>query len=92
LFQICDVSGVVGADHCGCSGVLQRGEVELKVNGVSKGTVKPDDVKVARWQGIVLKLGKNLVEVRAQGPSGVITDACEWVLTEPAHLSGPGSN
>jgi len=61
------------------------GEVELKVNGVSQGMAKPDDVKVARWQGVVLKPGKNLVEVRAQSPAGVITDSCEWVLLDPAN-------
>ena len=59
-------------------------EVELKVNGKSLGTMKPDDIKVVRWPGVTLQPGNNTIEVVGQSDGKTVADSCEWVLeTKP---------
>jgi len=55
-------------------------EVELLVNGVSKGTMKPDAVHIFRWPTVQLTPGVNRIEVRAKHGSDVLRDGCEWNL------------
>ncbi len=55
-------------------------EVELRVNGRSLGTTKPDAVHVFHWGKIVLQPGNNRIEAIAHAGGETLTDACEWVL------------
>jgi len=59
-------------------------EVELFVNGHSLGTMKPDEVKIARWPDVVLQPGTNHIEAVGFSQNEKLTDACEWVLTTNA--------
>ena len=54
------------------------GYVELFVNGESKGTVKPNNIKIALWKGIKLQKGKNSIVTKAVQNGKTITDQCEW--------------
>jgi beta-galactosidase len=62
-------------------------EVELKLNGKSLGTKKPDDIKVVRWSAVTLRPGRNSVEVIGRAGGKTIADQCEWVLEEKADSS-----
>ena len=58
--------------------------VELRVNGVSLGERRPDDVAVCRWLTVKLSAGSNRVEAIARSKDGrEVHDACTWIL-EPA--------
>ena len=52
------------------------GDVSLKVNGVSRGSLAADSVKTAIWDGIVLSQGRNEIEVSAGG----FTEKAVWLL------------
>jgi beta-galactosidase len=54
--------------------------VELKLNGKSLGTARPDGIKVARWESVTLQPGRNTVEAVAHTNGKQITDSCEWTL------------
>ncbi len=56
------------------------GAVELKVNGQSVGTARPDDINVARWENVHLRPGTNRIEAAGFFGKQQIGDACEWVL------------
>jgi beta-galactosidase len=59
-------------------------EVELKVNGKSLGKMKPDAVRICRWENVNLTPGKNTVEAVAVVNGKPLADRCEWVLsTQP---------
>jgi len=64
-------------------------EVELKVNGVSAGTVKPDEVRVCRWPNVQLKPGTNHIEAVARAGDKSLTDACDWELAAAAGPAAP---
>lgn len=54
-------------------------EVELRVNGVSLGKVKPDEIAVCRWPNVSLQPGANRIEAIARSADGGETrDACSW--------------
>lgn len=53
-------------------------EVELFVNGISQGTMKKDGFAVFRSNGVMLKQGKNLVEVKCMGKVKNLTDSVVW--------------
>jgi beta-galactosidase len=55
-------------------------QVELKLNGRSLGAVKPDDIKVCRWENVQLQPGTNRVEAVGRANGGQLADTCEWVL------------
>ena len=55
-------------------------QVELKLNGQSMGVMKPDDIKICRWETIQLQPGLNRVEAIGRTGGGPLTDTCEWVL------------
>lgn len=66
------------------------GEVELKVNGQTIGTAKPDDVQICRWPNVTLKPGVNRVGVVARTNGKELRDQCEWVLDPaPAPTASP---
>jgi beta-galactosidase len=54
--------------------------VELKLNGRSFGTRKPDSIKVCRRENIQLRQGANFAEAIGRGDSGKVLERCEWVL------------
>lgn len=56
------------------------GEAELSVNGQRVGPAKPDEVRICRWPGVLLKPGVNRVEVVAQADGKEVRDSCEWTL------------
>jgi len=55
-------------------------EVELKVNGKSIGTSRPDAIHVCRFPSVVLASGNNRIEALAQDGAKTATDACSWTL------------
>jgi beta-galactosidase len=55
-------------------------EVELIVNGQSLGNAQPDEVRIARWPNVVLRPGPNHIEAVTSGPTGKLSDSCDWVL------------
>jgi beta-galactosidase len=55
-------------------------EVELRVNDRSLGVVKPDELRIARWPGVLLQPGKNLVRAVVRDSGREISDTCEWIL------------
>jgi beta-galactosidase len=55
-------------------------EVELIVNGQSLGKMQPDEVKIARWPEATLQPDQNHIEAVASGPTGKLSDSCDWVL------------
>ena len=57
-------------------------KVELRLNGKSLGTQKPDDIKVVRWPSVRLVPGKNSVEVIGSINGKTIHDSCEWILSD----------
>jgi beta-galactosidase len=57
-------------------------EVELKVNGQSLGSAKPNDIKVASWPDVKLKPGNNVIEVTGSAAGKIVSDSCEWTLEE----------
>ena len=60
--------------YCNCP------EVELTVNGTSLGRIKPDTIKIASWQNVVLHPGRNQVHVAASSSVARLEDSCEWDL------------
>lgn len=54
-----------------------REKVELWVNGFAMGQKSVENA-VVQWDGIQLKKGENLIEVRAE--NGAIRDSCRWNL------------
>ncbi len=54
------------------------GAVTLTVNGKVVGTKKPNDMKIAIWNDINLKEGKNTIVIT----SGKHRDSCNWTLTK----------
>ncbi|MNU06009.1 hypothetical protein D3C72_2510310 [compost metagenome] len=42
------------------------------------GIRKPNDIRIAEWQGIELKSGKNDIEVLAKHGNKTVTDFCVW--------------
>lgn len=68
-------------------------DVQLRVNGRSLGTVRPDRVKICRWPDVKLTPGANHIQVVGRRGGTEVRDQCEWVL-EPAPISPsspPGS-
>ncbi|WP_093287783.1 glycoside hydrolase family 2 TIM barrel-domain containing protein [Verrucomicrobium sp. GAS474] len=55
-------------------------EVELIVNGQSLGKTKPDAVKIAHWENVLLLPGNNHIEVIGSSSTEKPTDSCDWVL------------
>ena len=62
-----------------------EGDVTLKVNGKTVGTVRPDDVKTAIWRSVPLKLGKNAIEVSAGGR----TERTTWAYRPQEYAEPP---
>lgn len=56
------------------------GSVTLKVNGVTIGTRKPNDMKIAIWNNVTLKEGENTIVITA----GKHKDICKWTLSKDA--------
>lgn len=54
--------------------------VELKVNGQSIGSVKPDDDRICRWKFVQLKPGTNDIEAIGYEGCKEFNDTCTWVL------------
>jgi len=57
--------------------------VALKVNGVSLGTSKPNELHIATWAGVDLKMGENRIEVEGTRAGIKITDSCVWQRVTP---------
>lgn len=57
-----------------------RPTVELFLNGQSQGTQPNDGNDVFQWKNVTLTPGENIVEARATGPSGPLSDQCRWTL------------
>ena len=55
-------------------------QVELRVNGLSLGVAKPDDVHVFRWEHVKLQPGVNHVEAIGRNGTEEVQDECDWVL------------
>ena len=55
-------------------------EVELKVNGKSLGSVKPDDIHISRWKDVTLQPGENKIEAISKTGGRTLTDTCEWTV------------
>lgn len=69
------------------------GPAELKVNGVSLGTVTPDDLRIADFAGVTLCEGKNTVEVTAVRAGKTFVDSCEWeYIPRFKELRGPSGD
>lgn len=58
------------------------GAAELRINGKTYGTKKPDSVNVLEWKGVVLDEGENKIEVRNK----YCEDSCVWVLSSHAAI------
>ena len=58
-------------------------EVELSVNGKSCGSVRPDELRIARWSGVALQPGKNEIKVTAKSGEKSLEDSCVWKLAQP---------
>lgn len=56
-------------------------QVELKVNGKSLGTQKPNDIHVFIWKSVKLQPDRNEIEVSGGTPEAPVSDSCEWMLT-----------
>jgi beta-galactosidase len=66
-----------------------RGPVTLRVNGETMGTKEPQD-RIARWQGIKLRPGRNSVEVSAADGSDTLVDRVIWTYADgPSVMIGP---
>ena len=59
-------------------------KVELRVNGQSQGTMKPDDVHVFRWKRVRLQPGVNHIEAIGRVEGLEVKDECDWVLQSDA--------
>jgi len=57
-------------------------EVELFVNGASKGKCENDGNAVFIWKGVKLAPGQNRIEVRAQRDGKNLIDECSWTLKD----------
>ncbi|BDD12174.1 beta-galactosidase (plasmid) [Fulvitalea axinellae] len=55
-------------------------KVRLYVNGKSLGNKKTDKYGIVQWDGVTLKPGKNVVEVKATINKKPVTDTVEWTL------------
>jgi beta-galactosidase len=55
--------------------------VELKVNGVSRGTEKGTPDRVFTWTGIKLAIGKNSIEAFGTKNGVQYSDSCSWTVT-----------
>lgn len=53
-----------------------QGAVTLSVNGEEIGTQNSNDMKIARWDSVTLKEGKNIIKVTA----GNQEDTCTWTV------------
>jgi beta-galactosidase len=62
--------------------------VELKVNGQSIGSAKPNSVDVFRWADVQLKTGPNLIEVTGHSSASTVSDSCRWIL-QPISPAAP---
>ena len=56
------------------------GPVELKINGKSLGTIKPDSLHISRWKDVKLQPGLNQIEAVGKAEGKTLTDTCAWVL------------
>jgi hypothetical protein len=55
--------------------------VELRVNGKSIGSAKPDAIKICLWPSVTLSPGKNHIEAVAHFSGHPdLTDTCDWRL------------
>ena len=54
--------------------------VELRVNGRSLGTARPDSVHVFRWKKVRLRMGTNHIEAIGRIGQHEIGDQCDWTL------------
>lgn len=61
-----------------------RGEVTLTVNGERIGTETPDELHIARWDGVVLREGENRIEVAASAEGAELRDEAVWVYDPEA--------
>jgi len=57
--------------------------IELKVNGVSQGAVKPDSLQIVKWSDVELKMGENKIEVTGSRGGKSVSDSCIWQRIEP---------
>jgi beta-galactosidase len=57
--------------------------IELKVNGVSQGSVKPDSLQIAKWSDVELKMGENKIEITGSRGGKSVADSCTWQRIEP---------
>lgn len=55
--------------------------VELKVNGVSKGSKSATGDKIFKWTGVLLASGSNSIQAIGTKSSIQYTDSCTWNLT-----------
>lgn len=59
-------------------------EVELTVNGKSRGTVKPGPSRIALWPKVELSPGENVLKVTGVAGGAKVHDTCTWNLSQPA--------
>lgn len=55
--------------------------VTLYVNGEKFGKVKPDDIKVVKWDNVTLKQGRNIVKVCTSYKGEIFTDTVVWTYS-----------
>lgn len=57
-------------------------KVVLKVNGKIINDMKPDNLRICKFENVKLQKGKNQIEVIAQQGKTILTDSCEWILND----------
>lgn len=57
-------------------------EVVLKVNGKLWGKLKPDNIKVCKFENVQLQHGRNKIEVYGSTTKGNVVDQCSWTLLD----------
>lgn len=55
-------------------------QVTLYINGKKIGTMKPDDIRRALFNGVTLQPGENRIRVEGKSGKQVISDECTWTL------------
>lgn len=58
-------------------------EVELFINGKSRGVRPCDELCRAIWDKVALEEGTNTIEARAEINGTKVSDQCEWIFTVP---------
>ena len=64
-------------------------QVTLYINGRKVGTMKPDEIHRALFNGVTLTEGENVIRVEGKNGKQLITDECVWTLDPTARPAGP---